>query len=225
MRSAPPSMTRSSPSIVTRPPSAFKPSATPASRSLSLWRSSPAPRMRVVPFAQIAARQRMGISSMAAATSAAEIPTARSRLERTVSSASGSPSPAQARSTGRSSMSAPIASRRSIALRRVGLTPTPTRVSSASGWQAPATSQKTAEERSPATRSSSGATVWPPRRLTTTPPGVAPSELSTETPRARSIRSVWSRVATGSRTAVVPSAARPASRMADLTWALGTVDV
>ena len=34
---------------------------------------------------------------------------------------------------------------------------------------------------------------------------------------------MWSRVATGSRTIVVPAAARPASRMADLTWALGTL--
>ena len=44
----------------------------------------------------------------------------------------------------------------------------------------------------------------------------------TATPRARSIRSVWSRVATASVTHVSPSAARPASRIADLTWALGT---
>ena len=44
----------------------------------------------------------------------------------------------------------------------------------------------------------------------------------TATPRARSIRSVWSRVATASLTAVSPSAARPASRIADLTCALGT---
>ena len=41
------------------------------------------------------------------------------------------------------------------------------------------------------------------------------------TPRARSIRSVWSRVATDSRTVVRPSARRPASRIADFTWALG----
>ena len=44
----------------------------------------------------------------------------------------------------------------------------------------------------------------------------------TATPRDRSIRSVWSRVATASRTVVSPSAPRPASRIADLTWALGT---
>ena len=41
-------------------------------------------------------------------------------------------------------------------------------------------------------------------------------------PRARSIRSVWSRVATASVTVVSPPAASAASRIADLTWALGT---
>ena len=37
--------------------------------------------------------------------------------------------------------------------RRVGLTPTPRRVSSASGWIAPATSQNAAADTSPGTRS------------------------------------------------------------------------
>ena len=46
------------------------PAAIPASRSDSLWRSSPAPRIVVVPRACVAARQRIGISSIAAATSA-----------------------------------------------------------------------------------------------------------------------------------------------------------
>ena len=45
---------------------------------------------------------------------------------------------------------------------------------------------------------------------------------STGTPRARSIRSVWSRVATASRTVVRPSARSPARRIADFTCALGT---
>jgi hypothetical protein len=39
-------------------------------------------------------------------------------------------------------------------------------------------------------------------------------------PTAASISSVWARVATGSTTTVSPDAAIPASRMADLTWAL-----
>ena len=58
-----------------------------------------------------------------------------------------------AASCGRSSMSAPIARRRSMTARRVGLTPTSRRVSSASGWMAPATSQNAAAETSPGTRS------------------------------------------------------------------------
>ena len=44
----------------------------------------------------------------------------------------------------------------------------------------------------------------------------------TSAPIAASITSVWSRVRTGSTTAVSPSAYSPASRTADLTWALGT---
>ena len=41
-------------------------------------------------------------------------------------------------------------------------------------------------------------------------------------PNAGSARSVWSRVGTGSITAVVPAACSPASRTALLTWALAT---
>ncbi len=43
---------------------------------------------------------------------------------------------------------------------------------------------------------------------------------SMSAPAAASISSVWARVATGSRTTVSPSAASPASRTADFTWAL-----
>ena len=71
-------MRRSSPSTSTRAPSARRPAAIPAIRSDSLWRSSPAPRMTVVPAAGVAARQRTGISSIAAATSAGPRSTARS---------------------------------------------------------------------------------------------------------------------------------------------------
>ena len=45
------------------------------------------------------------------------------------------------------------------------------------------------------------------------------------TPASASISSVWARVVTRSRTMVGPVAARPASRMADFTWALATLDV
>ena len=44
-------------------------------------------------------------------------------------------------------------------------------------------------------------------------------------PASASISSVWVRVVTASRTMVVPSADSPASRMADFTWALATLDV
>ena len=112
--------------------------------------------------------------------------------------------------------------------RRVGLTPTPSSTSSASGWAAPATSQKAAAEMSPGTASSSGRTTWPPAIDTRWAPSLPPPPTAsdaTSTPRARSIRSVWSRVAVASVTDVTPSAARPASRMADFTWALGTAVV
>ncbi len=65
-------MARSSPSTDTRAPSAVSPAAIPAIRSDSLWRSSPAPRIVVRPRAWVAARHRIGISSIAAATSAGE---------------------------------------------------------------------------------------------------------------------------------------------------------
>ena len=43
---------------------------------------------------------------------------------------------------------------------------------------------------------------------------------SMSAPAAASISSVWARVATASCTTVSPSAAIPASRTADFTWAL-----
>ena len=64
--------------------------------------------------------------------------------------------------TARSSMSAPIRRRRSMIARRVGLTPTSRSVSSASGWIAPATSQKAAADTSPGTRWSTARTAVPP---------------------------------------------------------------
>ena len=108
--------------------------------------------------------------------------------------------------------------------RRVGLTPTSWMTSSASGWIAPATSQNAAAETSPGTCSAIAATALPPSTVQATEPSAA-SVRSTGTPRARSIRSVWSRVATASRTVVRPSARSPASRIADFTCALGTAVV
>ena len=115
-----------------------------------------------------------------------------SRLERIVMSAIGSP-PSTAGPSGRSTtslMSAPIEPRMSMTARRVGLTPTPRRVSSASGWIAPATSQNAAAETSPGTRSLTASTVDPPSRLIAAPPPGPSATVSTLTPRARSIRSV-----------------------------------
>ena len=108
--------------------------------------------------------------------------------------------------------------------RRVGLTPTPRSVSSASGWIAAATSQNAAAETSPGTRSLDRTHRRPSFETDRhRPAGPAARPRSRPaTPRARSIRSVWSRVATASRTVVRPSARSPASRIADLTWALGT---
>ena len=120
------------------------------------------------------------------------------------------------RRAGRSSMSAPIERRMSMTARRVGLTPTSRRISSASGWMAPATSQNAAAETSPGTRSVTACTE-PLLRPSRPPRRPRRSVRSTGTPRARSIRSVWSRVATDSRTVVRPSARSPASRIADFT--------
>ena len=81
---------------------------------------------------------------------------------------------------------------------------------------------------SPGTVSSSGRTTCPPAieiRWAPSSPSAPAASDRTSTPRARSMRSVWSRVAVASVTDVTPSAARPASRMADFTWALGTAVV
>ena len=79
-----------------------------------------------------------------------------------------------------------------------------------------ATSQKLAALRSPGISMSRGA-----RRAAGRISTRRPSTL-TSAPMAVSISSVWLRVATGSTTAVVPSANSPASSTADLTCALGT---
>ena len=118
-------------------------------------------------------------------------------------------------------MSAPIARRRSMMARRVGLTPTSRSVSSASGWIDAATSQNAAADTSPGTRWSIACTALPPSTDQAAPPSGSVAR-STGMPRARSMRSVWSRVATRSRTVVRPSARSPASRIADLTCADGT---
>src|SRR5205807_4971413 len=100
---------------------------------------------------------------------------------------------------------------------RLGLSPTSRMVTDQSGRSAAAAIQKADDEKSPGTDRSIGRSgCWDGR--TTTPSAVA----LTSVPIARSSRSVWSRVATGSTTVVGPLAESPASRSALFTWALGT---
>ena len=82
---------------------------------------------------------------------------------------------------------------------------------------APATTQNAAWEGSPGTSQARGRRT--PGRSRTTRPAPTGSTV-TSAPASASISSVWARVATGSRTTVSPSASRPASRTALLTWAL-----
>ncbi len=124
-----------------------------------------------------------------------------------------------------SSIRAPIRTRKSMAARRVGFTPTPRSVSSASGWIAPATSQKAAAEGSAGTRSSSGgkpraALQRPGHRSAsrTHPPAHAGPRRRATGASARCGRA-WQPPRAPSS---APRARRPASRIADLTWALGT---
>jgi len=81
-----------------------------------------------------------------------------------------------------------------------------------------ATMKKVAEEMSPGTVMSCPCSSTPP--LTVTPL----SKVSREAPNRRNMRSEWSRDRLGSRIEVAPSAYRPASMTADLTWALETGD-
>jgi len=99
---------------------------------------------------------------------------------------------------------------------RVELNPTSGMCTVEPGTSAPATSQKLAALRSPGTSMSIGLSLV---ALCTSVR--SPSDVMSA-PIVRSISSVWSRVRTGSITAVVPSANRPASSSADFTCALGT---
>ncbi len=73
-----------------------------------------------------------------------------------------------------------------------------------------------AEERSPGTTM-----LWASSSSVHVTRTVRPSRR-TPTPAPASIRSVWSRLGTGSTTVVVPSAPRPANRTQDFTCALAT---
>ena len=168
---APPWIRRSSPSTSTRAPRARRPAVTPAIRSDSLWRSSPAPRIVVGPSARAAARHRIGISSMAAATSCGDRSMPCSSDERTVRSASGSPIPSSGPAWGRS-LEVRAHAGQQVQDRRAGSGSRRRRAGSARrpDGSRPATSQNAAAETSPGTRSSIACTVVPPRTVTTAPP-------------------------------------------------------
>ena len=102
---------------------------------------------------------------------------------------------------------------------RLGLSPTFSTVSSAPGVIAAATSQKAAELMSPGTSTVCPCRLEPGVTVTTVRSGPLTSSCA---PKARSIRSLWSRLWAGSITVVGPSAVRPASRIALFTWAEAT---
>ncbi len=99
---------------------------------------------------------------------------------------------------------------------RVGFMPTPVKRTSASGWTDAATIQKAAAEMSFGTRIESGASGTSGLSRTAGP------SRPMRAPIAASMRSVWSRVGSGSSTIVSPSAKSPASRMLDFTCADAT---
>ena len=147
--------------------------------------------------------------------------------ERTIRSAIGSPDGRQSRrravAPARSSMSAPIARRRSMTARRVGLTPTPSQGQLRVGVdRAPATSQNAAAETSPGTRSIDRLHGRPsfdrPRR----PPSVAIASLDRHAARPQHPLRVVARRDRLPDRRRARRPASPASRMADLTWADGT---
>ena len=88
------------------------------------------------------------------------------------------------------------------------------------GTSRAAVSAKAAEEGSPGTpMGAPRSSGWPCRRMIRPAPA---GSTSTIAPKWRSMFSLWSRVAWGSSTVVWPRALRPASRMADFTWAEAT---
>ena len=127
----------------------------------------------------------------------------------------GSPPRSPSSST---SISAPIRSSTPSSPVRVGLRPTPVRVDVAAGHEQGARPGRRRRRRSrpgrrsgPASSRSAGARPRRPR------PAAARRRR-----RRLSMRSLWSRLGSGSTTRVSPSASRPAKSRHDLTWALAT---
>ena len=104
---------------------------------------------------------------------------------------------------------------------REGLSSIPSTVTSEPGVMRPATRGKAAEEGSPGTRTATPRRRWPGgSRMRWPPPSI--SVVSIVAPKPRSIRSVWSRVGSGSITSTPPWAWSPANSTADFTWAEGS---
>ena len=209
------------------PPSALIASTTDAIRSDSLWRSSSAPLTTVSPSANAPARATSGSSSIASGTSPAATLVARSVEWRASTAPWGSPPDGIPSST---SIAAPIRFRIPSSPTRVGFRPTPSSRTRLPGMTSAATMRNAADEKSPGTLKPTGSSrsagrtairrggsVAPdrqpgPRRLRgrrARPPPRASARCGRARARARSPRSS-------------PSAARPASRTHDLTWALAT---
>ena len=150
--------------------------------------------------------------------------TARSGADRTTRSASGSPhAVVRAAAATVSSMSAPIARRMSMMARRVGFDADVARgVSSASGWIAPATSQNAAAETIGRDRSRRSRAPPPAPSTRTVCRAVGRRRL---VDRRRPAPAASAPCGRASRPPRGPSSRRrpaaPASRIADLTWALG----
>ena len=172
--------------------------------------------MRLTPSAQQAATASTGISSTSLGIKSPPISKGLSGPWVTRRSPTGSPATSR---LPRISMRAPICSSTSRIPVRLGLRPTFSTVRSAPGVIAPATSQKAAELISPGT-TTDWPFSWAPGRTTTSVPPGPPTLRSA--PKARSMRSLWSRDWAGSITVVGPSAVSAASRIALFTWAEAT---
>ena len=186
-------------------------------RSLSLTRSSAAPRTVQVP-PKVARAASAGSSSMSSGTSAGATTTSPSGPDSIRTAPTGSPCHVSSAVT---STRAPARRSTSNSAVRVGFNPT-WRISMAEpGSPAAATPRNAHADGSPGTRSARP----PVRRAPPSTVSRPATERSTVTPNAANARSVWSRVASGSTTVVVPDARSPASRTALLICALGTSGV
>ena len=215
-----PVMARPSSNSSTSTPHAVSASAIVAIRSDSLTRSSCAPRATVRPAAIAAATNSTGYSSIMLGVSSGGTSMALSGAWRTRRSATGSPPTIRGSC---SVMSAPIAISAANKPVRVGFMPTLAMMMSDPGTIDAATAQNAADEGSPGTTMSCARSSASPLSEMMRPSGVSSTVRSA--PKPLSIRSEWSRVATGSITRVIPGVLSPASRTADLTCAEATGSV